>query len=94
MKHAGGTFSGPKMTICSDHIVIVGFEYSYEEKKLTNNTIGKILCWGPCEDTKDTRVFLGTVVQCGNHIPNFVTVVAPLYKIVKKGVLFEWEPIQ
>jgi len=44
MKHAGGTFSGPKMMICSDYIVIVGFEYSYEGRKLTNNAIGKILC--------------------------------------------------
>jgi len=44
MKHAGGTFSGPKMTICSDHITIVGFECLYEGRKLTSNTIGKILC--------------------------------------------------
>ena len=51
MKHAGGTFLGPKMIICSDHIIIVGFKCSYEERKLTNDTIGKILHWGPCEDT-------------------------------------------
>ena len=44
MKYAGGTFSGPKMMICSDHIIIVGFECSYEGKKPTNNAIGKILC--------------------------------------------------
>jgi len=25
MKYAGGTFSGPKMTICSDHITVFGF---------------------------------------------------------------------
>jgi len=43
MKYAGGTFSGPKMMICSDHIIIVGFECSYEGRKLTNDTIGKIL---------------------------------------------------
>jgi len=94
MKHAGGTFSGPKTTICSDHIIIVGFECLYEGRKPTNNVIGKILCWGPCEDTTDIRAFLGTAVQYRNHIPNFVTVVAPLYEIVKKGVLFEWGPTQ
>jgi len=32
MKYAGGTFSGPKTTICSDKITIVGFECSYEGK--------------------------------------------------------------
>ena len=89
MKHARGTFSGPKMMICSDRIIIVGFECSYEGKKLTNNAIGKILHWRPYEDTTDIRAFLGTAVQCRNHIPNFVTVAAPLYEIVKKGVPFE-----
>jgi len=32
------------MTIYSDHITIVEFEYSYERKRLTNDVIGKILC--------------------------------------------------
>ena len=94
MKHAGGIFLGPKMTICSDHIIIVGFECLYEGRKPTNDTIRKILRWGSCEDTTDIRVFLGTAVQCRNHIPNFVTVVAPLYEIVKKGIPFEWGPTQ
>ena len=89
MKYAGGTFSGPKTIICSDHITIVGFEYSYEGRKLTSDAIGKILHWGPYEDTTDIRAFLGTAVQCRNHIPNFVTVAAPLYEIVKKGVPFK-----
>ena len=89
MKHARGTFSGPKTTICSNHITIVGFECSYKGRKPTSNVIGKILRWGPCEDTTDIRAFLGTAVQCRNHIPNFVMVVAPLYEVVKKGVLFE-----
>jgi len=48
MKHARGTFSGPKTTIYSDHIIIVGFECSYEGRKPTNNAIGKILRWRPC----------------------------------------------
>ena len=44
INYARGTFSGPKMTIYSDHITIVEFEYSYERKRLTNDVIGKILC--------------------------------------------------
>jgi len=89
MKHTGGTFSGPKTTIYNDHIIIVGFECSYEGRKPTNNAIRKILYLGPCEDTTDIRAFLGTAVQCRNHILNFVTVAVPLYKIVKKGILFK-----
>jgi len=49
---------------------------------------------GPCKDTTDIRAFLETAMQCRNHIPNFVTVAALLYEIVKKDVLFEWGPIQ
>jgi len=94
MKYAGGTFSGPKTTICSDKITIVGFECSYEGRRPTSNAIGKILHWGACEDTTDVRAFLGTAVQCRNHIANFVTVAAPLYEIVKKNMTFEWGPIQ
>jgi len=43
MKYAGGTFLGPQMTICSNYITIVGFECSYEGRKSTSDTIGKIL---------------------------------------------------
>jgi len=89
IKHVGGIFSGPKITICSDHITIVGFECSYERRKLTNNAIGKILRWGPCKDTTNIKAFLGTAVQYRNHILNFVMVAVLLYEIVKKGVLFE-----
>jgi len=30
MRYVGGTFSGPKTTICADKITIVGFECSYQ----------------------------------------------------------------
>jgi len=44
MKYAGGTFSGPKTTICKDYITIVGFNYSYKGRKPTRDVIGKIMC--------------------------------------------------
>jgi len=89
MKYAGEMFSGPKTTICSDKITIVGFECSYEGRQPTSDAIRKILHWRACENTTDIRAFLGTAVQCRNHIPNFITVAAPLYKIVKKNIVFE-----
>ena len=42
MKHARGTFSGPKITICSDYIIIVGFECLYKGRRPTNNAIGTL----------------------------------------------------
>jgi len=93
MKYAGGTFSGPKTTIYSDKITIVGFECLYKGRQPTSDVIGKILHWGACEDTTDVRAFLGTAVQCRNHISNFVMVAALLYEIVKKNTVFEWRPI-
>jgi len=53
MKYAGGTFLGPKTKICEDHITIVGFDCSYKGRKPTRDAIGKIMSWGPCEDTTD-----------------------------------------
>ena len=53
MKYAGGTFSGPKTKICDDHITIVEFDCSYKGRKPTRDAIGKIMRWGPCEDTTD-----------------------------------------
>jgi len=94
MKYVGGTFSGPKTKICEDHITIVGFDCSYKRRKPTRDAIGKIMSWGPCEDTTDVQAFLGTAVQCRNHIPNFVTVASPLYEVIKKDMTFEWGPVQ
>jgi len=94
MKYAGEMFLGPKTKIYEDHITIVGFDCSYKGRKSTRNTIGKIMSWGPCEDTTDVRAFLGTAVQYRNHIPNFVTVASPLYKVIKKDVTFEWGSVQ
>jgi len=51
IKYAGGTFSEPKTKVCEDHITIVGFDCSYRGRKPTRDTIGKIMSWGPCEDT-------------------------------------------
>jgi len=51
MKYTGGTFSGPKIKICEDHITIVGFDCSYKGRKPTRGAIDKIMSWGPCEDT-------------------------------------------
>jgi len=94
MKYAGGTFSGPKTKICEYHITIMGFDCSYKGRKPMRDVIGKIMSWGPCTDTTDVRAFLGMAVQCRNHIPNFVTVALPLYKVIKKDVTFEWGPVQ
>jgi hypothetical protein len=94
MKYAGGTFSGPKTTLCAESIVIVGFECSYKGRKPTQDAIGTIMRWGPCKDLTDVRAFLGTAVRCRNHIPNFISLAAPLYDLLKKDQTFEWGPLQ
>lgn len=94
MKYAGGTFSGPKTTICADHIIIVGFECSYRGRRPTTDAIGVILRWGPCKDASETRSFLGTAVRCRNHVQNFVIMAIPLYKACRPNTTFEWGPEQ
>ncbi len=89
MKFAGGTFFGSKTTIYNNYITIVRFNYTYQGRKLISDTIGKILKQGACENTTNIRAFSETVVQYWNHIPNFIIVPAPLYKVVKKNISFE-----
>jgi len=94
MKYVGVMFSGPKTTICSDHIIIVDFDCSYKDKRPTYDSIKKILCWRACENTTDIKAFLEMAVQCRNHIPNFMTIAVSFYKVVKKRVTFEWRLVQ
>ena len=93
IKYTRETFLGPKTKIYKDHITIVGFNHSYKGRKPTRDIIGKIMCWGPCKNTTDIRAFLGTAVQCCNHILNFVIVASSLYEVIKKDVIFKWSPI-
>jgi len=53
MKYAEGIFSGPKTTICKDHITIVGFDCLYKGRKPTQDAIGKIMRWRACKDITD-----------------------------------------
>lgn len=62
-------------------------------KKLTLDTIEKILRQKAYKDKTNIRAFLGIVVQYWNYISNFVTVTAPLYKVIK-NIPFEWESAQ
>jgi len=43
IKYTGETFSGSKTTIYHGHIIIVRFNCLYQERKITPDTIGKIL---------------------------------------------------
>jgi len=43
MKYTRETFSGAKTIMCSNHITIVRFDYSYQEKKSTLDAIEKIM---------------------------------------------------
>jgi hypothetical protein len=94
MKYAGGTFSGPKTTICADRIIIVGFDCSYQGRRPTADAIGVILRWGACKDASEIRSFLGTAVRCRNHIPNFVIIATALYHACRMNIPFEWGPEQ
>jgi hypothetical protein len=53
MKYVGGTFLGPKMMICANLVVILGFECSYKGRRPKGETIEKILNWGDCKSLTD-----------------------------------------
>lgn len=71
------------------YITIIEFDCLYWRRKPTLDTIERILKQRACEDIIDIKAFLGTIVQYQNHIPNFVVVIVPLYKVINKNKPFE-----
>ena len=61
VKHAGGTFSGPKARICVPEATIVGYLCTYEGRKPVGDRVQKIMDWPTPKDVTAVRGFLGTV---------------------------------
>ena len=89
MKHAGGTFSGVKTTLCAPEITVLGHRCTMNGRLPDQSRVAKLLNWGPCKDISDVRAFLGTMGVCRLFIRNFAHRAHHLVKLTRKDV--EWE---
>ena len=90
MKYCGGTFSGPKTTLCADEITVVGHRCTYEGRLPETDRVGVIKRWPACTSVSEVRMFLGTIGVCRVFIKDFARLAGPLNNLLKKQVPFEW----
>ena len=94
MKHAGGTFSGKKLTLCAEEIIVVGHVCTPQGRIPDRKRVALIVAWGPCESLTDLRAFLGTTGLCRIYVLDFSCIAAPLTYLLRKGVEFVFGPKQ
>ena len=92
MKYCGGTFSGPKTTLCAGEIMVVGHRCTEDGRLPETDRVGVIERWAPCANISEVRMFLGTVGVCRVFIKDFAKLAGPLNHLLRKDVPFEWGP--
>ena len=71
MKYCGGTFSGHKLSVCIEEIIVLRHHCTYHGCLPDKTKVAAIQNWGPCHNLSDVRAFLGTVGVCRIFIRNF-----------------------
>src|ERR1700726_2423104 len=94
MKYCGGTFSGKKLAVCVEEIIVVGHRCTYEGRLPDESKVAVIKKWGPCTTLSDVRAFLGTVGLLRIFIRNFAHRAHHLVKLTRKDAIFEFGPDQ
>ena len=90
MKYCGGTFSGPKTTLCADEITVVGHRCTFEGRLPETDRVGVIKRWPACTSVSEVRMFLGTIGVCRVFIKDFARLASPLNNLLRTKVPFEW----
>src|SRR5271169_6392211 len=90
MKYCGGTFSGPKTTLCAEEITVVGHRCTVEGRLPETDRVGVITRWPACQNVSEVRMFLGTVGVCRVFIKDFAKLAGPLNNLLRTKVPFEW----
>ena len=90
IKHAGGTFSAAKSSLCVETAIIVGHKCTMEGRLPDESRVQKIVDWPICRDLTEVRGFLGTLGTLRIFIKNFATHAKPLVHLTRKDVEFEF----
>src|SRR5277367_254752 len=87
MKYCGGTFSGPKTTLCAREITVVGHRCTYDGRLPETDRVGVIKRWTACRNVSEVRMFLGTIGVYRVFIEYFARLAGPLNKLLRKSVV-------
>jgi hypothetical protein len=91
IEEAGLTISGEKFACCVPALDIVGHVVSQAGRIMSSQKVNKIQSWPALKNKKDIRGFLGLCVYVRMFIRNFSTIAAPLRRLTRDDVEFEWD---
>jgi hypothetical protein len=90
LEWAGCTIAGGKSQFCFAGMRIVGFVCDINGRHPDTAKVIKILEWERCDDVSEARAFIGICVYYRIFVPEFAIVAAPIYKLFKRNVSFDW----
>jgi hypothetical protein len=88
---AGITLSPPKCFVGYSSILLLGQKVSRLGLSTHREKVAAILDLAMPRHVADLQKFLGMCVYFAAYIPFYVFITTPLFKLLKKGVKFEWE---
>lgn len=89
--HAGLTISGPKFTVITPALNILGHIVSQEGVMMSRKSMNKIKDWRtPLKNVKELRGFLGTVGAVRQFVPEFARHDEPLRRLLNKRNAYDW----
>ncbi|KAK4806255.1 hypothetical protein QYF61_013399, partial [Mycteria americana] len=78
----------------AQEIQILGIKWQDGRRQIPMDVINKITAMSPPSSKKETQAFLGVVGFWRMHIPNYSSIVSPLYQMTRKKNDFKWGPEQ
>jgi RNase H-like domain found in reverse transcriptase/Integrase zinc binding domain len=89
-----GASIGEKSQFCYNGMVIVGFVCGALGRSPSSSGITKILRWERCDSVTEGKAFIGIVVYYRIWIEGFAIIAEPIYRLMRKGVTWDWDDEQ
>ena len=92
LERAGATIAGGKLQLCMLGIEVVGYVCDRDGRHPQQAKVAKILAWPAPINSTELKGFLGICVYYRVWILFFAQLAEPLYKLLKKNVVWIWLP--
>jgi hypothetical protein len=94
LENAGVRLKREKCMFMADDVIYLGHRISKEGIRPTDDEVRAITATPRPTSVSELRAFLGLVNFYGKFMSNLSTVLAPLYKLLRKGVAWRWKLAQ
>jgi hypothetical protein len=92
LERAGATIAGSKLQLCMMGIEVVGYVCDRDGRHPQQAKVAKILAWPIPINPTELKGFLGICVYYRVWILFFAQIAEPLYKLLKRNVVWVWLP--